>query len=391
MGKPYTRFFIPALAIARFAITPPNIASGLLLVDIAATFGQPVGVMAQMRTIASSLSMIVALAMTVLSIRFKHKSLLLGGLGFVVLSALGCYFASTYLSMVVIYSLTGISLSMVNPMTLAMVGTYLPREDRSRAVGWLIAGNSMSYLIGAPLISYLAGVGSWRTAFLFWVLPVGLLGILSVVFGLPSEEKENLGGGGVDYGASFKAIFKSRSALACLIGSGLIIASYQAILVYGASFYRQQFRVSRDFVSLFIIGGALFFTVGSVTTARMVKRYGRRRLIVAAGFVGGVLIAAYTNVPNLWVSAAARMLGGLFIAFAFSGSNSLTLEQVPEHRGTLMSLNQVVGSVGSAFGAFIGGVSLLQYGYSLVGISLGAMAITASIITHLLTVDPNSE
>ncbi len=102
------RMLLPVLAIARFAVSPPNIASGLLLIDIASTFGQPVGVMGQMQTTSSTLSMIAALVMAVLSVRFKHKSLLLTGLGLIALSAFGCYIAPTFSIMIVIYSLVGI-------------------------------------------------------------------------------------------------------------------------------------------------------------------------------------------------------------------------------------------------------------------------------------------
>ncbi len=370
-------------------MSPPNIASGLLLIDIASTFGQPVGVMGQMRTTSSTLSMIAALVMAVLSVRFKHKSLLLTGLGLIALSAFGCYIAPTFSIMIVIYSLVGIGFSMVGPMTMALVGEHFPLEERSRAVGWLIAGNSLSYLIGAPLIAYLAGIGGWRTAFLFWVLPVATLGIASVTYGIPSR-REGSRPATLDYTTSFKAVLTNRSAIACLVGSALIMAAYQAILVYSASFYRQQFLVSRSFASMFVIGGALFFTVGSISSARLVNKYGRKPVIVLAGSIGGLFIAAYTNLPNLWVSASARFLGGLFVAFAFSALNSLTLEQVPEYRGTLMSINSAIGSVGSALGSFIGGIALLWYGYPLVGASLGAMAISSAVITHFFASDPHS-
>ena len=383
------RFLLPALAIARFAVSPPNIASGLLLVDIAATFGQPVGVMGQMRTTSSTLSMVAALIMAVLSIRFRHKSLLLTGLGFITLSALGCYIAPTFSTIIMVYSLVGIGNSMVSPMTMTLVGTYFPREDRPRAVGWLIAGNSLSYLVGAPLIAILAGLGSWRTAFLFWVVPVAILGIGSIMFSLPSQNEEMRGTSNVNYAASFKAVLTNRSAIACLLGAALIMASYQAILVYSASFYRQQFLVSRSYASMLIIGGALFFTVGSISSARLVKRYGRKPVIVITGLIGGLFIASYTNIPNFWFSVFARFLGGLFIAFSFSALNSLTLEQVPKHRGTLMSINSAIGSLGSAFGSFIGGMALLWYGYALVGISLGALAISSAIITYFLASDPH--
>jgi len=383
------RLLLPVLAIARFAVSPPNIASGLLLIDIASTFGQPVGVMGQMRTTSSTLSMIAALVMAVLSVRFRHKSLLLTGLGLIALSAFGCYMAPTFAIMIVIYSLVGIGFSMVSPMTMTLVGEHFPLEERSRAVGWLIAGNSLSYLIGAPLIAYLAGIGGWRTAFLFWVLPVATLGIASVTYGIPSR-REDSRPATLDYTTSFKAVLTNRSAIACLVGSALIMAAYQAILVYSASFYRQQFLVSRSFASMFVIGGALFFTVGSISSARLVNKYGRKPVIVLAGSIGGLFIAAYTNLPNLWVSASARFLGGLFVAFAFSALNSLTLEQVPEYRGTLMSINSAIGSVGSALGSFIGGVALLWYGYPLVGASLGAMAISSAFITHFFASDPHS-
>jgi len=381
------KFLLPSLAIARFAVSPPSIASGLLLIDIAATFGQPVGIMGQMRTTSSTLSMIAALIMAVLSMRFRHKSLLLTGLGFITLSALGCYIAPTFSTIIIVYSLVGIGTSMVDPMTMALVGTHFPQEDRPRAVGWLIAGNSLSYLVGAPLIAYLAGLGSWRTAFLFWVVPVALLSIVIVIMCLPAPSEEARVVADVDYTASFKAILTNRSAIACLLGAALIMASYQAMLVYSASFYRQQFQVSTGLASMVVIGGALFFTVGSISCARLVKRFGRKHVIVITGIIGGLFTALYMNIPSIWFSASARFLGGIFIAYAFSALNSLTLEQVPKHRGTLMSMNSAMTGVGAALGSFIGGLALLWYGYELVGILLGAMAVTSALLTHFLAVD----
>jgi predicted MFS family arabinose efflux permease len=291
--------------------------------------------------------------------------------------------------MILAYSLVGVGTSMVGPMTMALAGDRLPRMERSRAVGWLLSGNSLSYLIGAPVIAYLAGIGSWRTAFLFWVLPVTLVGILSIIFGLPSLRDKTPQGANVDIVASFKAVFTNRSALSCLVGSALLMASVQAILVYGASFYRQQFLVSRSSASLFVIGDAIFFTVGSVGSARLVNRYGCKPVIVITGLIGGLFVSAYTLLPILWVSAAARFLCMLFIGFSLSALNSLILEQVSENRGTLMSINSAITSIGSSLGSFIGGLMLLMYGYTLVGVSLGAMAVASAIIIHFLAVDPN--
>ena len=383
------KYILPSLAIARFAITPPGIVSGLLLVDIAATFDRSVAVMAQMRTTANTLSMVAALIMAVLSVRYRHRSLAFTGLLLVTVSGIGCFWAPTYESILIIYSLVGLGSSMVTPMTLTLVGEHLPREKRTNAFGWLIAGNSISYLIGAPLIAYIAGVGGWRTVFLLYVVPVTLIGLGFLYFGVPGREKIVVSD--IDYIGSFKMVLTSRSALACLLSSAFIMASYQAILVYSASFYRQQFLLSRSFTSLFVIGGALFFTVGSITSGRLVKRYGRKGVSVVTGIIAGLFIGAYTNLPNLWMSASSRFLGGLFTAFAFSAIGSLTLEQVPEFRGTLMSIRSASNSVGSALGSFLGGLALLLYGYELVGIFLGATSILASIIIYFLAQDPTEQ
>ena len=380
------KYILPSLAIARFAITPPGIVSGFLLVDIAATYGLPVGVMAQMRTTSNILSMIAALVMAVLSVRYRHKSLALIGMAFIVVAGVGCFWAPTYSSILIIYSLVGLGSSMVNPMTMTLAGEHLPREKRSDALGWIIAGASMSYLIGAPIIAYIAEIGNWRTVFILYVVPVALIGLILLYIGIPKSEegvREN-----VDYIGSFKGVLTNSSAIACLTASALSMASYQAILVYSASFYRQQFLISRSFVSTFVIGGALFFTIGSVTSGRLVERYGRKPVTVITGLIAGLFIASYTNLPNLWLSASARFLGGLFTAFAFSTIGSLTLEQVPEFRGTLMSIRAASNSVGSALGSFLGGLALLWYGYEMVGVFLGATAMLASVIIHFIAKDP---
>ena len=72
----------------------------------------------------------------------------------------------------------------------------------------------------------------------------------------------------------------------------------------------------------------------------------------------------------------------------FAASSSLTLEQVPRFRGTMMSLFSAVYSLGSALGAGVGGLVLLLYDYGFVGISLGAIGIASAIVFYLLTIDP---
>ena len=88
--------FLPSLAISNFATGPLGVLITLLLIDIALTFEVSLGVMGQINTLSSVVSVIFGLFMGILSVRFRHKSLLIIGLLCVGVSALGCFLASNF-------------------------------------------------------------------------------------------------------------------------------------------------------------------------------------------------------------------------------------------------------------------------------------------------------
>ena len=73
-------WFLPALIFSRLGTRPYIILIAILLVEMAASFDVPVGVMGQVRSVASLLAMGFALVMGVLSIRFRPKPRLLVGI-----------------------------------------------------------------------------------------------------------------------------------------------------------------------------------------------------------------------------------------------------------------------------------------------------------------------
>jgi predicted MFS family arabinose efflux permease len=305
---------------------------------------------------------------------------MLTGLTLITISAIGTSIAPDYQTMLIVYALVGIGQSMVNPMTTTLVGEYLPREKQSQAIGWLIAGNSLSYLLGAPLMAYLTSIGDWRTVFQYYIIPVSLLSLLVTQYGIPKEEASTDKSTYSDIVHSIETVLTNTSALSCLVSNAFLMTAYQAVLVYSASFYRETFGLSRSFVSNFVIAGAFLFTIGSVGSSKIVKYFGRKRIIVSTSILGAILIGLFTNTSNLWLSVSFRLAGGFFMAVAFSGVNALMLEQVPQFRGTVMSLGSAIGSIGAALGTLVGGVMLINGGYSLVAISLGAFSVISGIL-----------
>jgi predicted MFS family arabinose efflux permease len=382
------RLFLPSLAISNFATGPLGVLVSLLLMDIALTFEVSVGIMGQMSTVSYVVAVIFGLFMGILSVRFRHKSLLMVGLLFVTISALGCFFASNFELMLLFYSLTGVGTAMIFPMTTTLVGEHFTLDKRGNAVGWIIAAGSLSYVIGAPVIGLIANVGGWRFTLLWFVIPISLGSLFLTFVGLPPSrpgDKHEISR--ELYLDSFKEVISDRSALACLVGNILRMAAFMAILIYGVSFFRQGFAVSIDFASAIVIGAALCYTLGSLAAGRLVNKFGRKTVAVVTTFLAGILTIFFVYLPNLWLSLALFILDAWFFGMASSAANSLSLEQAPRFRGTMMSMNSAAISLGNAAGSAVGGLILFLLDYGAMASTLGVMGIVAAIILHFLTID----
>jgi predicted MFS family arabinose efflux permease len=78
------------LTLSRIAPKTRSLLTSLLLIEIGTTFGTPVGVTNQMTSVTSLLGIAMALLMGILSVRIKHRNLLLAGLSLCIISCIGC-------------------------------------------------------------------------------------------------------------------------------------------------------------------------------------------------------------------------------------------------------------------------------------------------------------
>lgn len=75
---------------------------------------------------------------------------------------------------------------------------------------------------------------------------------------------------------------------------------------------------------------------------------------------------------------------------ALSASVSLTLEQVPKFRGTMMSIHGVFLAIGGALASIIGGITIDLFSYQTLGLIVGLLSIVSAMVYHFLTVDPST-
>jgi predicted MFS family arabinose efflux permease len=396
------RFFVPSLILVTFAVFLSTPILTLLSVDIARTFFGNVdptslGAVSQIGTVNSAAEVVFALLMGVLAVRFKHRSLLLGGMALVVVSAIGSFFAPTLLVLQIFFALEGAGTVIVNIFALSLVGELLPSKTKAKTVGYLVGVTSLATLVGAPVIGFITNVGGWQSNFLWLVLPSSVVGLGLAYFGLPSTPRkiavETEHG---SYFAGFKKVLSNRSAAACLIG--MMLVSSVAVPVFAIAFYRQQYLSNLpvpeqiNFVVVILMVAMATGAAASFVVGRLVNRVGAKNLTVAGALVSSVLTTVFFFMPNFWVAIALDMIHVGFYFAAYTAFSCLALDQVPSYRGTMMSMKNMFYTIGIAMGTAVGGVMLSLFSsYQAVGLAIGAMGVTSAAVFFFLTRDPSNK
>jgi DHA1 family inner membrane transport protein len=376
------------LILARGVANLPSLVVSLLLVDIATSFNVQVGAAGQIRTTSGLLSIIFGLVMGVLSVRYRHRSLLSIGLILFAVSAVASYFSASLTMLLVFYSLAGVALSMVNPMINSLIGVLVQPEKRTTVIGWTVAGLSLIYLAGSLSAGYIAPWG-WRAALVLVVVPLSLVTCLLCMLQIPDVKQES--GARVSLGGLFSgygALLRNRSALGCILGTVLGLATWNVYLVYGASYWRQVFMIPVTTTAMAMIFTSLSYTAGSLLAGRFNKRLGfRRLLIVTTGALGGITFFVF-NAPSFWVSFGLAVVASFFAGMMITVSSSFSLEQIPKFRGTMMSLHSTAVSTGGTLSAAMGGLILVAYSYGVYSIAMGFMGLAGALAYMLLTSEP---
>ena len=379
---------LPTLIVSISSIDPPALIVSICLIEVALAFGVSISLAGQIRSIGSALAIIAALAMGVMSVRYDHKTLLLGGLLINLISALCCTFAPSFALLVICFAAMGLVTSLVTPMVFSYVGEFYPGERRSQVVGTLTSLRSVSYLMMVQLIGLVVGNWSWRETFLFLVAPMTFFGIVLSLKVLPRVgSSETVSEMNILEG--YRGVLASRSALACLLGYLMASGAWAGgVMVYNVTYLREAFLLSLSDASKVMSGIVVGALVGNYLGGLLAKRLGIKRVIVASSFLTGVLIICYMNAPNIQLTVVIAAVTSLVQGIFFTCAYTLLLGQVPRYRGTVMSVNSAATQLGIALGAVFGGLILYFYSWGMMGVVFGAMHIIASIVYELGAKDP---
>jgi predicted MFS family arabinose efflux permease len=387
--------FVPSLAVLVFAISMSNGIISIFLPEIADTFlgstsQAAIGLASQTSTVNNAAEVALAFLMSVLAIRFRHKSLLLLGAVSVAVANIGSFLAPDFVTFQIFFAMEGAGSVIVGILAITLIGDTLTGVRKVRGVSWFMAGQFAAGLIGVPIALFVANVAGWRYVFTLFVLPVTLVGLVLAYTSIPSRpQKEQSARGENMYLSSFKQVFTNRSAASCLIGT--VIGSMAVVAVYVLTFYRQEFGLSRDLaVGIGLVNAALFL-VGSLVGGRFISRFGAKRVAVVCGFISGLLTILFFVMPVLGLTLVLNFTSVIVGGFSIPAFACLVVDQVPKSRGTMMSFNRITKNLGEGFGAALGGVLLAFFSYQILGIAFGAIMMVQAAIFFLLVKQPTEE
>lgn len=380
---------LSVLLLSTFLVTAGISFFSTLLPDIASSFKVSIGTASTLGVVVSTAGLIVALVMGALTIRFKHKSLYLVGVITYSIGALGLFFSQNLGAAILAMFFDGAGRAMISIMVLSLIGGLFPLEKRGWAIGLTVSA-SFTALVFVPFLSAsIAQVAGWRSFLLCLSLPLSIACIPLGLFAIPSKPRQQQAPAHPPYLEAFKQILLNKSAIACVVGATLL-ALASVVAVYAVSFFRINFAVPLITAGVFgsvVAAGGVF---GGTAGGRLINRVGRKPLTVVPGLLSGIAILLFTFVSNVWVSMALWAVSATTAAIAGVGLTSLTIEQVPGFKASMMSMHQTFEFLGSILGIVIGTVMLNLYAnnFQLLMTLFGASGIALAPIVLLLARDP---
>jgi predicted MFS family arabinose efflux permease len=387
--------FVMALLVAVFAAAVIDVILPINIVDIAATFGVLPGTVGQLNSIIAITSVVTALLLAAFGARFKYKTLVMIGVSFIAVCAIGLFLAPSFPMVQLIVLLNGAGSVLIVVTSQTFIGNSYPLEKKAKAIGWIAATGTLANAVGAPLVGFMTGIGSWRSSLIWFMLPTAVVSLIFVFLAFPYNPPEpQMNIKKEPFMKGFKQVLTNKSAVACLTSAFLGSAFVFGGVVFEVTFLRQVFLVSPSLAALVgTLVGTAFITVGALVGGQVVNRVGRKRLAVAASFLAGLFMLLSFFMQDLGIFLALRWTASFLVGILLAAASNLTLEQVPMLRGTTMSLASAFSGIGTALGVTLAGAVLNLYidatmGFQALGLTIGVLASADALVLLFVAKEP---
>src|SRR5882672_960704 len=153
-----------ALCTATFFVTSAGASMAPFLNLITRDLATTLPAVAHLFSIQALAWGVASLVAAMVSDRFGRRAILVGGIFLIGMMRLGFSISDTYAAAVGWQILSGIGGGAFMGIVYAVVSEHATPGIRGRAMSWVITGQSLSLVLGVPLVTLLGALGGWRGA-----------------------------------------------------------------------------------------------------------------------------------------------------------------------------------------------------------------------------------
>ena len=385
MPKRDTKWITAALALSTASTGPQIVALSLLMPEISAALDASVPQLGQLNTAFSIVAIAGSIAMGAITVRYPPKRLLVAGISALLIGIIGTSLSTGLTQMVLFFVLYGVGTSLTLPIVSILLVLY-PQQQRTTALGRIYSGRSLTSILATPVIGVLASLYGWRTGYIGFGAPLILLAVILVSAKIPEQPTSQ---GNVDLMSGFRKIAANRSALACNTGAALSLAFFNSLMVFNGSYMRNNLGLSLETSSLAMSVTFIAIAIGQVISGTLADRLGIKTTTWLSTLIGGLSLLLYFSVKlPVAVAIFASAIGTGMAGTTMTTMATLALEQVPDSRGTMMSLNSAAMNVGAMLSTVIGGLAIDSLGFSGYGAIMFTISLAATITFYAWTLEP---
>ncbi len=375
---------LAACCLAMFAASSSGSARAPFLLDMAADLGTSVPMVANLMASTSVAWGTSSLLVGPWSDRWGRRPFLIGGPIGLALCMLGVALSGGFWSVAFWATVAGAFAGSFTGVLMAEASARTVDRQRGRALGWVMAGQSLTLLVGVPMAAWIGSFLGWRgvNVVLAGLALAAALALLLTTL-RPAPDARRAGGAARAAGTSFRAAMTGPVMRLLSMGVAERIC-FGLAAVYFATFLQVTYGLSLAGVALPLAVFALGNILGTIVGGQLADRLPNRLHTFAGAMFASALaaLALFGWTPGL-AGTVALGFGYVFLNALARPSLMASLANVPDAvRGTVLGLNVTSASFGWLGAAAFGGWMIATVGFG----GFGPLTAVVAVIAGLLAV-----
>ena len=350
-----------------------------IVVEVGRDLDASVSAIGQARTVLAVTAVVAALLIGPLIDRVGVRPLLTWGSALALAGAGAAAAAPSVGLFLLAHVITGTGVACLLSAGFAGVGAWFPEGEMARPMGFVVGAQSVSWIVGNPVIGILTDAVSWRAAY---AVP-GVICLTALVAALlTSVERDAAAIRMPGEREGLRAVFRDLSARRWTLAELVAYSAWTAELTYIGAFYIHTYGVSESTVGFLLAVGSIAFAISTLSTASLTERFERRGVIWRAALGMGLMLALIMNVtPSVIFTLGLFFVMATMAGIRSTASSALGIDQLPSQPGSMMAARTASAQLGYMFGALLGGLVLAVAGFGELGfVLLVGMAASALLV-----------